>query len=101
MKLAVVYRQAARRDIVDVFRWYENQRPGLGASFVAEIARIEGHISEAPGLYQVVYGEIRRAVMRRYPCGLFYIEEKDRLVVLACLDLRRSPQAVTRILGRR
>ena len=26
--------------------------------------------------------------------GLFYLEEEQRIVVLACLDLRRDPEAI-------
>jgi hypothetical protein len=62
---------------------------------------MEHHIADAPALYQIIDGEIRRAVMRRFPFGLFYVEEADRIVVLACLDLRRDPVALTDVLARR
>ena len=71
---------------------YERQRRGLGGVFLDEIARIERHVSDAPGLYQLVEAPIRRATLRRFPFGLFYLEELDRIVVLACLELRRDPQ---------
>jgi plasmid stabilization system protein ParE len=99
--LPVVYRQAARRDIVRAAQAYESERTGLARRFVEEIARIEYHIADAPALYQTVDGEIRRAAMRRFPFGLFYVEEADRIVVLACLDLRRDPVALTDVLARR
>jgi toxin ParE1/3/4 len=94
MALPVVYRQAARREIVNVARTYEGQREGLGGLFLDEIGRIEGHISDGPRLYQLVSNGIRRAVLRRFPFGLFYLEEDQRIVVLACLDLRRDPEAI-------
>ena len=99
--LSVVYRQAARRDIVRAAQAYEIERCGLARRFVEEVARIERHIIDAPALYQIVDGEIRRAVMRRFPFGLFYVEEADRIVVLACLDLRRDPLMLTDVLARR
>ena len=91
----VVYRQAARREIVNVARSYERQRQGLGGLFLDEIGRIEAHISDGPRLYQLVVGGVRRAVLRRFPYGLFYLEEEQRIVVLACLDLRRDPEAIS------
>ena len=94
MALPVVYRQAARREIVNVARTYEEQRDGLGTLFLDEIGRIEGHVSDGPRLYQLVGDGIRRAVLRRFPFGLFYIEEERRIVVLACLDLRRDPETI-------
>ena len=90
MGLPVVYRQAARREIVAAAREHETLRRGLGVSFLDEIARIEAHLSEAPRLYQHVVDDVRRAVLRRFPFGLFYLEEDRRILVLACLDLRRS-----------
>jgi plasmid stabilization system protein ParE len=90
--LPVVYRQAARRDVIEAARDYELERPGLAGAFIAEVERIEEFISEVPGLYQLVDGDVRRATLRRFPYGLFYLEERDRILVLACIDLRRDPQ---------
>src|SRR4029453_3078799 len=92
--LPVVYRQGARREIVNVARTYEGQREGLGSLFLDEIGPIEAHISDGPRLYQLVVGGVRRAVLRRFPFGLFYLDEEQRIVVLACLDLRRDPETI-------
>lgn len=101
MDLPVVYRLAASREAIEAARHYEQQRPRLGKVFLDEIARIERHVSEAPGLYQLVEAPIRRATLRRFPFGLFYLEEQDRIVVLACLDLRQDPQTIGVSVGRR
>lgn len=94
MALPVVYRQAARREIINVARSYERQREGLGGLFLDEIGRIEAHVSDGPRLYQLVSDGVRRAVLRRFPFGLFYLEEEQRVLVLACLDLRRDPESI-------
>ena len=73
----------------------------MGTAFLGDIARIESYIVESPGLYQAVDGEIRRAPLRRFPFGLFYVEETDGIVVLACLDLRRNPREIAATLSRR
>jgi plasmid stabilization system protein ParE len=101
VSLPVVYRTAARLDIIAAARDYEEQRPALGRRFLDEIGRIERHLSSSPGLYQAVEGPIRRAVLRRFPYGLFYLEETERVLVLACLDLHRDPEAITDVVGRR
>ena len=101
MALRVDYRSAALGDIVAAARQYEGHGPGFAAVFVAEIARVEALLSDVPRLYPAIEGPIRRAVLRRFPFGLFYLEEPDRILVLACLDLRGSPEAITDILGRR
>lgn len=94
MGLPVVYRQAARRDIIAAARDYDVQRRGLGAAFFDEIARIEVHISEAPGLYHHVVDGVRRALLRRFPFGLFYLEEDLRQRAANGLTMRRPSSSV-------
>ncbi|MCX7362098.1 MAG: type II toxin-antitoxin system RelE/ParE family toxin [Alphaproteobacteria bacterium] len=91
----------ARREIVEAAQRYEQYRLGLGAAFVEEVGRVEACISDALRLYQTVESEIRRAVMRRFPYGIFYVAEPERILVLACVDLRRHPQTVSENVLRR
>jgi toxin ParE1/3/4 len=73
----------------------------LAAAFVAEVERIEAFVSEMPGLYRVVDEGVRRATLRRFPYGIFYLEERDRILVLACIDLRRDPRGIAQLVRRR
>ena len=73
MGLPVVYRQVAGREILAAARDYERQRRGLGAVFLTEVARIEAHISESSRFYQYAVDDVRRAVLRQFPYGLFYL----------------------------
>ena len=36
---------------------------------------------------------MRRAVLRRFPYGLFYVVDGEQVNVLGCLDLRRDPRS--------
>ena len=101
MSLPVVYRQSARHEITDAAFRYERDRSGLAAAFVADVARIERLLMETPGLYQIVEGDVRRATLRRFPYGLFYLEETDRILILACVDLRRDPRTIMRLVRSR
>jgi len=101
MGLPVVYRQAAGREVMAAAQDYDGQRRGLGAVFLEEVARIEAHISDSPRLYQHVDDDVRRAVLRQFPYGLFYLEENQRIVVLACLDLRRDPGSIAEAVTKR
>jgi len=44
-----------------------------------------------PDAYPEVEPRIRRILLRRFPYGLYYAVEADRVVVHACYDLRREP----------
>lgn len=92
MGVQVLYKAAAAREIALAFEDYEEVEKGLGVSFLDEIARIERHIATNPRLYQRVDGDVRRAVMRRFPYGLFYVVDGDTVNVLACFHLHRDPK---------
>jgi plasmid stabilization system protein ParE len=49
-------------------------------------------ISRSPEQYPVVHREVLRALMRRFPFGIFYIHEKERVVVLAVFHGSRNPK---------
>lgn len=96
----VIYKPAANVEVEGAFHEYERERPGLGIDFLDELLRIEGHLSLNPALYQRVEGDVRRAVLRRFPYGLFYVIDGPTVSVLACLDLRRRPPPFAQLLAR-
>jgi hypothetical protein len=100
MAARVFYKAAADAEISDVFRDYEAERAGLGVEFLDELHRIEGHLRLNPALYQSVDGEMRRAVLRRFPYGLFYVIDDGQVSVLACLHLHRKPRSREELLAR-
>ncbi|MGB9428935.1 MAG: type II toxin-antitoxin system RelE/ParE family toxin [Gammaproteobacteria bacterium] len=91
MSLAVSFRAAARAELVEAAAWYEAQRPGLGAEFITEIERCTAQASEAPEFYPVVYKNLRRAVVRRFPYSIYFRAESARIVVLAVFHGSRDP----------
>jgi len=42
-------------------------------------------------MYQVVHREVRRAIPRRFPYGVFYRIDGVDLLVFAVVDLHRDP----------
>jgi plasmid stabilization system protein ParE len=47
-------------------------------------------IAEFPLHFPVVYGERRRAGGRRFPYGLFYQVETERILLIACFHGKRN-----------
>ncbi len=94
MAARVVFKAAAEAEIEQAFATYEAERRGLGLEFLDELARIEGHLQANPALYQRVDGEMRRAVLRRFPYGLFYIVDDGQVNVVGCLHLHRDPRSI-------
>src|SRR5579872_196070 len=91
MTYAVRVRPAAELDILEAHTWYEGRRPGLGAAFLGAIDNCLDAILQRPFAYTTVWEEVRRALLRRFPYGLFYVVEGTEIVILACLHARRRP----------
>lgn len=91
MKLKVVFRRAARAEFLDDAARYAELRADLGLDFVIEIDRCTSLISERPQQYPVVCQNIRRISARRFPFGVYFRAESNRVVVLAVFHNRRDP----------
>jgi plasmid stabilization system protein ParE len=86
----LVLRGRAKADIRRAAKWYEKQREGLGVAFVSEVDNAIRRIEVNPEQFQVVHQDIRHAITRRFPYGVFYRIRKNRIVISAVLHLERS-----------
>jgi plasmid stabilization system protein ParE len=92
---AVVVRPAAAVDIEDAHSWYEQQRKGLGAEFLAALRTTMGLVVKHPEAFPVLHRNTRRALVRpRFPYALFYRLEQDSVIVVACLHAKRHPRRI-------
>ena len=100
MPSTVRYRKAAQAEVSDIAEYLEARRPGFGRKFIEELRRVEALLRDNPALYQPVNGDIRRAVLRRFPYGVFYVVDGDQVFVLACFHLRRGPRSYLDLIAR-
>ncbi len=91
MTLEVRLRPEAELDLADAALWYEAQRSELGQQFLDEIVSVFSSIAEAPLLYPVVHRKTRRALMHRFPFGIYYQVEAVAVIVLAVMHGSRNP----------
>src|SRR5436190_13640991 len=90
MTLLVRNRPEAVRDVEQAFEWYEERRPGLGRVFLTELDILYERIARFPLLYALVYRGLRRAPVRKFPFGVFYLVNRKEIVVLAVVRASRS-----------
>lgn len=86
-------RKPAQADIADAARWYEQRDKGLGAEFLRALEACFSSIQRGPESHALVHPRVRRALLRRFPYGVFYVVEEQRISVIACLHVRRRPGA--------
>ena len=82
----------AEADLAEAFAWYEDQRPGLGSEFFAEVARVLAAIERSPQQFPIIRGQTRRALVHRFPFAVFYVVDPDVIAVTAVLHGRRDPR---------
>jgi hypothetical protein len=70
---------------------YEGESSGLGVAFLEVVDRTLDLIAERPLLFPVVYRDIRRALTKRFPYGVFFRLRPDRIRVIAIVHLARHP----------
>jgi len=87
----VYVRSAAERDIVETQNWYEAQQQGLAAEFHAELSAMLGSLAETPLIYPLLYREVRRAVLHRFPYLVWYRVQNSTATVIACTHGRVGP----------
>lgn len=91
MKLPISFHRAAQKEFNEAAAWYEVQRTGLGVDFISEVEGCIALVSESPFKYAVLYRNIRRALVYRFPYSVYFQIEPDRIRILAVLHARRNP----------
>ncbi len=92
MPLPLIFRGIAQLELDESVAWYENKRVGLGGQFRIEIEKHLERIANQPQRFSQIRGQVRRAVLPRFPYCIYFLPEVDRIIVLAVFHSRRAPQ---------
>lgn len=87
----LIVRPEAEGDLADAYAWYEQQRAGLGDEFLTTVDATFDFILERPLSFPVVHKTIRRALMMRFPYGVYFIGAENTISILAVLHGHRDP----------
>lgn len=96
MSRVIVFRRIARSEYDEAVAWYEGERAGLGLEFKSAIDAVLAVIARQPGLFRQVRSPVRRAVVRRFPYTIHFLDESERIVVLAVFHGARDPKELGR-----
>lgn len=89
----VVYLPEAQQELQAVANYYETRQSGLGEAFLLAVERAEKMIKNTPYAWARLRGDIRRISLQRFPYGLIYSVQDDRIIILAVNHHRRHPDA--------
>ncbi len=87
---------AARRDLVDGYRFYERQAEGIGRYFLDTLYSDIESLRIHAGIHPQCIGVHRRLLSKRFPYSVYYQVEADEILVYAVFDNRRNPERLRR-----
>ena len=73
------------------FAWYEQRQAGLGTDFLRACDATFSAIARMPQAYREIRPRVRRALLRRFPYMVFFVEDAERVVVVGVVHVRQSP----------
>jgi plasmid stabilization system protein ParE len=83
--------EAAQTELDQAFEWYETQQKDLGVQFLNEFDAAVRRIISYPESYILIEKDIRRCLVKRFPYGILYGRDADKIIVIAVAHLHRKP----------
>ncbi|MEI7695979.1 MAG: type II toxin-antitoxin system RelE/ParE family toxin [Chlorobium sp.] len=81
----------ADEEFREASRYYENETPGVGLAFIAEVHRVISMVICHPLATKKTRGTIRSKVLLHFPYSLFYSIESDLILIVAVAHQKRRP----------
>lgn len=91
MTLPVVFRPQAEAEFEEAQTWYEARLPGLGQEFVTCVQAAIEIVRRSPAQSPRVDGEVRRALVRRFPYAVLYLADSEHVTIIAVFHTSREP----------
>ena len=86
--MEVVLLLSAERDLQEAYNWVKEHRRGKEQFFLHDVELRLEHLKRFPLIGPLYRGRYRRLLIPRYPFGIFYVVESNRILFM------RSPISV-------
>lgn len=91
MRYELVFKEEAKKEVVDSYHWYEQQHVGLGESFLEEIDKYIALIIANPFAYSTRHNNKRAAILKRFPYIIVYESLDPQIVIYAVFNTHQDP----------
>jgi plasmid stabilization system protein ParE len=89
---AVSFHQEAALELAHAVEWYAQRSVAASEAFTSDILELLRRISDAPHSFPVhVHGTRRAVTPSVFPFSVVYLDQDDRVVVVAIVHARRRP----------
>ena len=98
MRREVIFAAAARLEFDEAILWYDEQQPGLGDEFEAEVNSVIQEILKDPERFRFASTTIRKAKLLRkfHRYSIYFYVERDHVGIVAVFDGARNPEELRR-----
>ena len=69
----VFFRREAEAELAEATDWYETRSGGLGGQFLMAVDAAVARVARDPDAFPIVYRDVRRVLLRRFPYALYYM----------------------------
>ena len=90
MKRHAFHRQA-EAEYVDAAEYYARLDPELGRWFYDELERLIHDIRRQPERFRLFDAPIRRHFSQVFPYAVLYVDQPDRVLIIAVMHMKRRP----------
>jgi toxin ParE1/3/4 len=92
VNLPILFLPEARTEFDEAYDWYEGKRTWLGEAFADQVQLILDQIAAMPRIHGQVFGDVRKAVVIRFPYCIYYREEAACVRILSVFHTSRDPR---------
>lgn len=92
MVFEVRFREEAQQDLTKAYRWYEDQKRGLGKNFISEVEAAAKYLSRNPEAFPEKKGIFRELNLTTFPYLMIYTVEGQVVTVFAIFNTYLNPQ---------
>lgn len=87
----IIIEPPAEADLREAFDWYEQQREGLGQDFLLCVEAALAAMAERRRSFPVAVRKARRALVRRFPYSILFVEMPEAIAVVGVFHTSRNP----------
>lgn len=91
MAYQLILQEEAIEDARNAYAWYEDQLPGLGEDFLAELDKVFEKLKQHPQHYGFVFDDFRDVRTNRFPYLLVFKIEGRKVYINSIKHSKRKP----------
>ena len=90
----------ARDDLINGYRFYEQQSPGHGSYFLDNLYSDIESLRYTGGAHLIIHKNFHRALSKRFPWAIYYTLVGQTVYIHAVADCRRDPNWIKKHLDK-